>query len=128
MGHLHYSSVAQYEFEDRALAHYKLAISVKLRQQESFFVSWPNPNELGGGRVSIWLSPNIPILFKFAGSRPPEINPVWVDVLRDLSNTPRGMLLITEAEAKAYADAKASRAEATPVKTRPGSSSATSNS
>lgn len=102
MGFFMYSNVAEYEVEDRALAHLKLAIGFKLRRQESFFVSWTKSVEKGSGRMSVWVAPSIPIAFRFAGSRPPEINPMWVESLKQLSQTPRGLILITEKEAEEY--------------------------
>lgn len=107
MGYFVYATVAEYEIDDRALAHLKTAISLKLRRQESFFVSWTNPPEKGSGRVSMWVSPSIPLLFRFSGSKTPELNPVWLDVLRDLSHTPRGLILVSEKEAEAYARSQA---------------------
>ncbi|WP_427870358.1 hypothetical protein [Leucobacter luti] len=103
MGYLIYGAGAEYEIEDRALAHLKIAVGQKLRRQESFFVSWTNTLEQGSGRVSLWVSPSIPLIFRFAGSRAPELNPIWLGVLRDLAHTPRGMVLLTESEAEKYA-------------------------
>lgn len=105
MGYLLYGNVAEYEVEDRALAHLKVAIGFKLRRQESFFVSWTVPVEKGGGRFSVWVSPHVPIAFKFSGSRPPEINQTWVTVLRQLSGTQRGLVLVSEKEAEEFARA-----------------------
>ncbi|GAA2177496.1 hypothetical protein GCM10009847_03590 [Leucobacter tardus] len=107
MGHLIYGSGIEYDIEDRTLAHAKVAIGMKLRRGEAFFVSWPNPVSRGSGRVSIWLSPNIPLVFRFAGSRVPELNQTWVNVLHDLSNTSRGLVLLSEKEAEAYAAQRA---------------------
>lgn len=103
MGHLIYGAGQEYEIEDRALAHLKVAVGLKLRRQECFFISWTNSVERGSGRISLWVSPSIPLIFRFSGSRSPQLNPVWLDVLRDLAHTPRGMILISEAEAEAYA-------------------------
>ncbi|WP_306455236.1 DUF7882 family protein [Leucobacter celer] len=103
MGHLVYAASVEYPVEDRALAHLKVAIGMKLRRQESFFLSWTNPVERGSGRVSLWLSPSIPLIFRFSGSRAPELNETWIEVLGELSHTPRGLILITEKEAEAYA-------------------------
>lgn len=100
MGHLAYAGIAEYEFDDRTLAHLKAAIGLKLRRQESFFISWSIPTDLGSGRNSLWVSPNIPLVFRFSGSRAPELNRVWLDVLNLLSHTPRGLVLVTEAEAE----------------------------
>lgn len=76
---------------------------MKLRRQECFFLSWSNPAERGSGRVSLWMSPNIPIAIRFSGSKAPELNEVWLRVLNELSHTPRGLVVITEREAEAYA-------------------------
>ncbi|MGO1537839.1 MAG: DUF7882 family protein [Leucobacter sp.] len=103
MGYLIYGSGIEYEIEDRALAHLKVAVGLKLRRQENFFVSWTNPLEKGSGRMSVWVSPNIPLAFRFAGSRPPELNSVWLEVLRELAHTQRGLVLISESDAEAYA-------------------------
>ncbi|HUH53385.1 MAG TPA: hypothetical protein VLZ31_05005 [Microbacteriaceae bacterium] len=102
MGYFVYSSVEEYEVEDRALSHLKLAVAYKLRRQESFLVSWSKPVEKGSGRVSVWVSPYVAIAFRFAGSRPPEINPIWVEALKQLSQTSRGLILISEKEAEEY--------------------------
>ncbi len=102
MGHLIYAATMEYAVEDRALAHLKAAVGMKLRLQECFFVSWSFTPEQGSGRVSLWCAPSIPLVFRFSGSRPVELNPVWIEVLTELSNTPRGMQLLTEKEAERY--------------------------
>lgn len=96
MGYLIYGGTHEYEFEDRTLAHLKVAITMKLRRQESFLMSWVNPAERGGGRVSIWLAPSIPIAFRFSGSRAPQLNKDWLDLLGEHSNTPRGLIVVSE--------------------------------
>lgn len=102
MGYLNYGGAHEYEFEDRTLAHLKVAITMKLRRQESFLMSWNTPPERGGGRVSIWLSPGIPFAFRFSGSRAPTLNKVWLEVLSELSHTPRGLIVVSEAEAERH--------------------------
>lgn len=103
MGFLTYAGSSEYEFEDRTLAHLKVAVGMKLRRQESFFLSWSNSVERGSGRLSLWISPSIPLAFRFAGSRAPDLNPVWIEVLNELSHTPRGLIMIPENEAEAHA-------------------------
>lgn len=100
MGFLIYSGAQEYEFEDRTLAHLKAAITFKLRHQESFLLSWVNPPERGSGRVSLWLAPSIPLAFRFSGSRAPSLNKNWLSVLNELSNTPRGLVVVSEEEAE----------------------------
>ena len=96
MGFLIYGGTQEFEFDDRTLAHLKTAITTKLRRQESFLMSWTNPAEKGGGRFSIWLTPTIPVTFRFSGSRPPQLNHTWLTVMKDLSNTSRGLVVISE--------------------------------
>ncbi|MBL5973102.1 MAG: hypothetical protein D3X82_04805 [Candidatus Leucobacter sulfamidivorax] len=102
MGYLNYGGSSEYEFDDRVLAHLKVAITMKLRRQECFLMSWTNPAEKGGGRVSIWLTPNIPLAFRFAGSRAPKLNKSWLAVMHELSNTPRGLIVVSEQEAQKH--------------------------
>lgn len=102
MGYFIYAGTQEYEFEDRTLAHIKLAVSMKLRRQESFLMNWTNSAEKGSGRISLWLAPSIPLVFRFSGSRTPELNEQWLQVLAELSNTPRGLIVVTEAEAERY--------------------------
>lgn len=99
MGYLVYGGAQEYEFEDRTLAHLKVAITMKLRRQESFLMSWVNPPEKGGGRLSVWLTPSIPLAFRFSGSRAPKLNKEWLEVMNELSNTPRGLIVVSEQDA-----------------------------
>lgn len=100
MGHLIYGGTQEFDFEDRTLAHLKVAITMKLRRQESFLVSWVIPADKGGGRISLWVAPNIPLAFRFSGSRVPQLNKVWVDAMSELSHTPRGLILLSEKDAE----------------------------
>lgn len=106
MGYLVYGDGSEYEIEDRALAHLKIVIGSKLRRQEGFFVSWEHTPEEGSGRVSVWVSPAIPIQFRFVGSKTPELNRQWLEVLADSSFGPRGLHLLSEAEATKQASAR----------------------
>ena len=96
MGFIYYNGVNEYEFEDRTLAHLKAAIGTKLRRQECFFLNWANPAEAGSGRITLWIAPSIPLIFRFAGNTPPTLNAQWVNVLVETANTPRGMTVIKE--------------------------------
>ena len=74
---------------------------------KGFFVSWEHTPEEGSGRVSVWVSPSIPIQFRFVGSKTPELNRQWLEVLADSSFGPRGLHLMSEAEATQSATRKA---------------------
>ena len=100
MGHLTYGGTQEFEFEDRTLAHLKVAITLKLRRQESFLMSWVIPAENGGGRMSLWVAPSIPLTFRFGGSRVPQLNKVWIEAMSELSHTPRGLILLSEKDAE----------------------------
>ncbi|GAA2171178.1 hypothetical protein GCM10009846_04150 [Agrococcus versicolor] len=100
MGHLTYAGSTQYEIEDRMLAHVKAVVAAKLRRQESFLLSWAVDANAGSGRVSIWMSPSIPLEFRFAGSRVPQLNGVWLEALMEMANSTRGLVLVSEQEAE----------------------------
>ncbi|GAB3395985.1 hypothetical protein GCM10027568_29130 [Humibacter soli] len=103
MGYLVYGAATQYPFDDRTLAHLKIAITSKLRLQESFLLSWSVPVEQGSGRVSLWLSPAIPIQFLYSASAPPALNRKWLEALAHSSHGMRGMVVMSEEEAEAIA-------------------------
>jgi hypothetical protein len=102
MGYLIYGAGAEYEIDDRVLAHLKIAVVAKLRLQESFLLNWSLAPSDGSGRVSLWLSPSIPLQFRFSGSRPPELNRMWLQALAHSAHSTRGMILMAEDEATAY--------------------------
>lgn len=107
MGFLIYGGTQEYEFDDRTLAHLKVAISMKLRRQECFLMSWANSVDKGSGRVSIWLTPNIPLVFRFSGSRVPQLSKQWLDSLIEQAGTPRGLIVTPEGSEPAAASAPA---------------------
>lgn len=111
MGFLNYDGMGEYEFDDRTLAHVKVAVTMRLSRQESFLLSWTTPPERGSGRISLWMTPYIGLAFRFAGGRPPEINSAWITVLNELSYSGRGLVILSEAEAMKYAKDKAKKKE-----------------
>lgn len=104
MGRLIYGYAAQeYEFDDRTLSHVKLAIVTKLRRHESFLLNWQVPGEFGGGRVSLWISREVPMAFIFNGTRPAKLNDHWMEALLQSSQRTGGMVVVSEEEAEALA-------------------------
>jgi hypothetical protein len=102
MALLIYGANEGYEFDDRTLAHVKIALAAKLRVQESFLLNWMIPAERGSGRVSLWVSPGIPLTFQFHGSKPPQLNKMWIDAMTRSAHGIRGMTVMPEDEAEAY--------------------------
>lgn len=91
MGHLMYAGSAEYEFDDRLLSHLKVVIGAKLRRSEGFMLNWQNGRDQGFGRVSLWLAPAIPLQFRFAGGRRPQLNPAWLQLLAESANSSGGL-------------------------------------
>jgi hypothetical protein len=96
MGTLTYVG-ATVEFDDRALTHLQVVIMKKFRRGESFPMSWVDSPTIGDGRSAIWLTPSMPIFFKFDGSRVPSIDQAWIDRLSASAESPRG-LVVTDAD------------------------------
>jgi hypothetical protein len=84
------------EFDDRVLTHLQVVIVQKFRRGESFPMSWVDDAPGGDGRSAMWLTPTVPIFFKFDGSRVPTIDQSWIDVLARSAESPRG-LVVTDA-------------------------------
>ena len=98
MGYLSYENT-EHQFDDRTLAHLHIVIVNKLRQGQSFAMSWKDAADVGGGRTSIWLHPSSNLRFHFDGSRTPALNGDWLQHLADSAESSRG--LVIEAEERA---------------------------
>ncbi len=97
MGKLLYGdSQVEIQFDDRALAHLQIVIGAKLRRRESFFLTWKDDPSVGDGRSSIWIDAAIPLYFKYFGSRMPEINRDWLELLTQSSHSSQGLQLVEE--------------------------------
>lgn len=103
MARLVYGAARQtYEFDERTLSHVKIAIVTKLRRHESFALSWDLPVEHGSGRVSVWVSREIPLAFEFGHVNPPTLNPKWMEALLVTASRPGGMVIMPEEAAQQF--------------------------
>ena len=95
MGVLNYGSSVQHpiELDDRTLAHLQVVIGSKLRQRQSFFFSWLESVDGGGGRGSIWIDAAIPLAFSYATSKSFRINREWLEALMTSANSSGGLQL-----------------------------------
>lgn len=96
MGTFIYDGGPKTEIDDRALAHIQLVVASKLRRGEPFGFSWKEDMSVGGGRTTVWVHPGAALVFKYHGSRPPEINRNWVQALTQVASSPGGLYLVPE--------------------------------
>lgn len=97
MGTIYYGgSATPIHIDDRALAHLKVVIAVKLRRGESFTVSWRHPDDQPRGRSTLWLHPSIPLRFVFDDPEPPELSRAWIEELANSANSSGGIMLVSE--------------------------------
>ena len=96
MGKFVYDGTVKTEIEDRALTHVQLVMTAKLRRGEPFPFSWREDASVGGGRTTVWVQPSSSLVFKYYGSRQPEINRAWIEALAYTANTPTGLHLVPE--------------------------------
>ncbi|WP_303709147.1 MULTISPECIES: ATP-dependent DNA ligase [Microbacterium] len=96
MGRFIYDGSTKVEVEDRALRHLQLVMTAKLRRGEPFPYSWKEDASIGGGRITVWLHAGSSLVFKYVGSRQPEVNRAWVDALAYTANSPGGLYLVPE--------------------------------
>jgi hypothetical protein len=92
MGKLTYGTT-DIDIEDRLLAHLQIVIVNRLRRGEPLLMSWIDSPSIGNGHSAVWLNPNITLYFKFAGSRPPQIDREWLRVLSASAESPTGLIL-----------------------------------
>ena len=98
MGELIYgmSSLRSIEMDDRTLAHVQAVVAAKLRQRQSFFFTWVDVSQSGGGRGSVWIDAAIPITFSYGRSVREQINRPWLELLMVSANSSTGLQLIPE--------------------------------
>lgn len=96
MGTLTYASGdIMFTINDRVLAHLQVVIVDKLRRQEGLVLSWNDSRENGSGRMSIWLSPDVPLAFSY-GTPFPALNRHWLRLLADAANSAAGLFPVPE--------------------------------
>ncbi|OIJ33737.1 MULTISPECIES: DUF7882 family protein [unclassified Microbacterium] len=96
MGRFIYEGSTKVEVEDRALRHLQLVMTAKLRRGEPFPYTWKEDASIGGGRITVWIHAGSSMVFKYVGSRQPEVNRAWVDALAYTANSPNGLYLVPE--------------------------------
>jgi hypothetical protein len=84
------------DFEDRLLTHLQIVLVQRFRRNEPLIISWLDATSVGDGRSSMWMTPTLPVYFKFAGSRVPTIDPDWLRTLSDSAASSSGLILTTE--------------------------------
>ena len=97
MGYLYYGADAHaIEIEDRPLAHLRVAILSLLRAGHSVAFTCPRSKDLGGGRESLWITPQTDLRFRFRGSRAPNLNEHWVRAIIATNDSAAGLHLVPE--------------------------------
>jgi hypothetical protein len=87
------------DFDDRVLTHLHVVVMQKFRRGESLLVSWVDDRAIGGGRSAIWLTPTVPIRFRFDGVRVPPIDRTWLRRLATSADSADG-LVVSDAEGR----------------------------
>lgn len=106
MGYLFYANTDQpIEVSDRLLAHIKVVTATKLRRGESFTLSWRHPEDIPGGRSTIWMHPAIPLRFVFTTAEPEMLNPVYLKELANSANSSGGLTVDLTTPVPVHSDA-----------------------
>jgi hypothetical protein len=84
------------QFDDRLLVHLQVVIIQRFRRGEGFAMSWVRSVAIGSGRSTVWLSPSLPVVFDFEGSRAPSINAEWLRRLSDTASSGTGLIVTNE--------------------------------
>ncbi|OZD31251.1 ATP-dependent DNA ligase [Rhodococcus sp. 06-1477-1B] len=95
MGKLVYNTLGHsFDIEDRTLSHLRVVFMNKLRRGEPFMFHFPMGD--GSGTRTLWISPSIPLVFHFYGSRAPQLNRRWIEDLMDEASSPHGLSITAE--------------------------------
>ncbi|MFM2719077.1 DUF7882 family protein [Microbacterium mcarthurae (nom. nud.)] len=96
MGKFVYDGNIKVEFEDRLLAHLQAVIMAKVRRGESFPFTWKDDISIGGGRTTVYIHPHVSLVFKYHGSRNPQLSNAWLQALTYNANSGRGLYVVPE--------------------------------
>lgn len=96
LGTLIYGKSSEYEFADRTLEHLRVVIITRLRRGESFFLSWGQDGAGANAPTSLWISPQVPIGFRFSTEQQQPLSRAWIQELLRASHSPRGLVLAPE--------------------------------
>lgn len=95
MGKLVYNTLGHsFDIEDRTLSHLRVVFMNKLRRGEPFMFHFAHGD--GSGTRSLWIHPSIPMVFHFYGSRPPQLNRRWVDLMMNDAGSAHGLAIGAE--------------------------------
>ena len=100
MGKLTYDSTLVVDFDDRVLAHLQIVIAAKLRRGESFMFTWDVEESDIATQASVWLHPAIPLQFEVEVVAESAISRPWLEQLSRSSNSPGGLRVVVEPDAK----------------------------
>ncbi len=90
--------------DDRVLAHLQVVIGTKLRQRQSFFLSWVDDSKKGGGHTSIWIDPTMQLAFTYDTNQRHQINREWLEAMMASANSATGLIITGEPQGLALAD------------------------
>lgn len=96
MGKFIYEGSVTVDLDDRVLAHVQVVIGQKLRRGEAFHFTWREDPSLGDGRTSVWLHPSAALVYKYFGSRQPNLNRAWLEALTYTANSTSGLHIVPE--------------------------------
>lgn len=123
MGTLHYGNGA-FELDDVTLAHVRALITVKLRRQESFFLSWEVAGDDDRGRVGLWIDNGVPIWVEFAGTTLPAIDPDRLEAAAKAASSTLGVHIAPTGEFIATTTSRRPSDQETEMATSPATPSA----
>jgi hypothetical protein len=104
VGKFMYDGLVKVDFEDRLLLHLQTVIGSKLRRGEPFHFTWKDDTSLGNGRTTVWIHPRCSLVYKYYGSRRPNLNPAWVEALAYTANAAAGLHVVPEPQGLVDAD------------------------
>lgn len=72
----------------------RLWLNLRTKRNETF--TWKDDVSTGGGRTTVYIHPQVSLVFKFHGGRSPQLNPAWLHALTYTANSGRGLYVVPE--------------------------------
>ena len=101
MGEFVYNGTAYMDVADDILGYLEAVIGAKLRLKQPFYLSWRLSPGTSESRTTVWLTPPVPLQYRYSTRGPRTLNP---DKLRELMNqahTAAGLLLVVDSSGHA---------------------------
>ena len=101
MGSFAYNGSVFLDVADETLAYLEAVIGAKFRLRQSLYFGWRFSPGTGESRTVVWLTPDVPLQFRYTTRGPRLLEPDKLKELMTQAHTSVGLLLVIDAAGRA---------------------------